>query len=197
MSMYSHAAQTCVLTPQRISPRPTSPFTALSPPRSPSPFSIQQNAQNLSLTLNRNDPLPSPPHSRAGSRSASGSSAESVKITSKANLASSRFSSIARELGNNIRARQPLGESQRQNTQPGHVASVSRRPVKEKSNALPEKDRLRALQGERRTNSAPARVEGDLTGMTALMATPAKGGEYDDVAKNGAGGDAGGELRFV
>ena len=184
----------CLLTSQRISPRPTSPFAALSPPRSPSPFSIQQNAQNLSLTLNRNDPLPSPPHSRAGSRSASGSSAESVKLNAKAGLASSRFSSIARELGNDIRVRQPLGDSQRHNTQQS-APPASARQQREESYVVPAKDRMRSLQSERRTTSAPARVEGDLTGMTGLMATPAKGGEFDDVAKNGAGNTAGGEIR--
>lgn len=74
------------------------------------------------------------------------------------------------------------------------VTPGAKRGTKEKDAGAPEKDRVRALQGERRTSSAPARVEGDLTGMTCLMATPAKGGEFDDVAKNGAGGNAGGGL---
>jgi hypothetical protein len=61
----------------------------------------------------------------------------------------------------------------------------------------PGKDRLRALQDENRPRSAPAgRTDGfgDITGMTGLLETPAKGGEYGSLDKNGdVGGDAGGE----
>ena len=47
-----------------------------------------------------------------------------------------------------------------------------------------EKARLRTLQGEKRPTSAPARMDGDLTGMTMLLETPAKGGEYGSLNKN-------------
>lgn len=58
---------------------------------------------------------------------------------------------------------------------------------------------LQKGQGEaqRRTQSAPTGrrdLSADVTGMTGLMATPAKGGQYENLGKNGeVGGDTGGE----
>jgi hypothetical protein len=61
----------------------------------------------------------------------------------------------------------------------------------------------KASAGSNRAHaSAPTRgkradLTGDITGMTGLMATPAKGGVFDTLGKNGnVGGDAGGELRM-
>ena len=190
-----------MLTPvKRLSPRPASPFAAFSPPRSPSPFSSlhQPNAHNLSLTLNRNNPLPSPPASRAGSGGSSNDSTRpSAAVKSKADF-QSRFSSMARELGQEIKARRALGESNGHNIQMEATPAPKRCPHKET-----EKDRLRTLQaqsqqGHRRPTSAPARmIDGDvrdMTGLTALLETPAKGGEYDTLGKNGdVGGEAGGK----
>jgi hypothetical protein len=64
-----------------------------------------------------------------------------------------------------------------------------------------EKERVKALQrestGNRRTISAPARlanITADVTGMTGLLDTPAKGREYGTLGKNGeVGGDFGSE----
>ncbi|ORX35965.1 hypothetical protein BD324DRAFT_651874 [Kockovaella imperatae] len=139
----------------RLSPRPTSPFAVMSPPRSPrspSPLSSLQHQQqhNLSLTLNRNDPLPSPP----SSRSASGSGDEYAKHTQGSRRASSRA---------------PLGETTR------HNHEVATRVWGKFEN----------LEKERRPASAPARAfDGDLTRMTGLLETPAKGGKFGSLDKN-------------
>jgi hypothetical protein len=63
-------------------------------------------------------------------------------------------------------------------------------------------ERVGAIQKEGlkgRTISAPARmanVTADLTGMTGLLATPARGGEFGSLGKNGeVGGDAAGKSK--
>lgn len=62
-----------------------------------------------------------------------------------------------------------------------------------RAEAVAEKD-----AGPRRPTSAPARVEGDMTGMTALMGTPAKGGVHDGLDKNGnVGKETGGGYPFA
>ncbi|CAD6565637.1 MAG: hypothetical protein TREMPRED_001621 [Tremellales sp. Tagirdzhanova-0007] len=176
----------------RISPRPISPFSPPRSPRSPSPRPslLGGSNPNLSFTLNRNDPLPSPPVSR--SNSGSGSSADHTITATNAvkpkQDTGSRVSSAARELGNDIKARRVLGQSTSHNVQSQTPAP---RHVKEKS-------RVRALQDENRRASAPGRVEQseDITGLTGLMETPAKGGEFGACGKNGDfGGDAGGTIK--
>ena len=174
---------------QRISPRPTSPFSPPRSPRSPSPFaSILGDNPNLSFTLNRNDPLPSPPASRSGSGSSGdyAATAKPVKAARPKQDTGSRFSSMARELGNELKARRVLGESTTHNAQ----QTPAPRRMKEKS-------RVRTLQDEGRRSSAPGRVEqsADVTGLTGLMETPAKGGEFGGLGKNGdVGGDSGGTV---
>lgn len=176
---------------QRISPRPTSPFSPPRSPRSPSPFpSLLGNNPNLSFTLNRNDPLPSPPASRSGSGSSGDYTVTATKAAAKPkqDTGSSRFTSMAREVGNELKARLVLGESTVHNVQ-AQTPAPRRTGPKDKS-------RVRTLQDEGRRSSAPGRVEqsADVTGLTGLMETPAKGGEFGGLGKNGeAGGDAGGE----
>ena len=164
-----------------MSPRPTSPF---SPPRSPSPF---PTGTNLSFTLNRNDPLPSPPVSRSGSRSSGDHTVTAPKLARAAKNESSRFTAMARELGNELKSRRVLGESTSHNVRAHNQTPAARRT----------KPRVKALQDEGRRSSAPGRVEqsADITGLTGLMETPAKGGEFGGLGKNGdAGGDAGGKM---
>jgi hypothetical protein len=123
----------------------------------------------MSFTLNRNDPLPSPPASQAGSGSSNGSHRETA-----ARNAHSEFSNIARELGQEVHAKKrALGESTAHNVQ-----QAANRPA--------DKDRLRSLQGGRKSAPAATKPSGpDITGMTGLLETPAKGGQYDTLGKNG------------
>jgi len=155
----------------QLSPRPSSPFSPNRSPRSPSPYTTQYNP-NLSFTLNRNDPLPSPPVSRHGSGSGSGSSAGSR----------TRMASAAPA----PKPRRALGESSAHNL-PRPQAQY---PVasKLKTNATPQ-----------RPSSAPTRLRphdsADVTGMTGLMDTPAKGLAHGSINKNGnVGEDAAGKL---
>lgn len=55
----------CLLTTQRMNPKPVSPFVSPRHDRSPSP--APNSIPNLSYTLNRSDPLLSPPQSRTAS----------------------------------------------------------------------------------------------------------------------------------
>jgi hypothetical protein len=212
---------------QRMSPRPISPFAhALSPPRSPSPMpSLNMHGKdadahahahanpNLSLTLNRSDPLPSPPQSRSSKSSGSGPRLGG-------GVDSGRFSSLARQLGEDLRAqthasaqapapsapapamRRALSDSTAHNV-PVQRGAMTPGRTKKGGNVPggPGKDRLRALQDENCPRSAPAgRTDGlgDITGMTGLLETPAKGGEYGSLDKNGdVGGDAGGEQSTI
>ncbi|WVQ62201.1 uncharacterized protein L199_000340 [Kwoniella botswanensis] len=186
-----------VMGSDKLPSRPTSPF---SPPRSPSPLpSLMQNnnqAANLSFTLNRNDPLLSPP-----------SSGGEQTITQKnfPSNSNSRFSSLARELGEEIQnarkqkhrqqqqqPRRALSDSTTQNIQTPAPISHARKGDKG--------HRIKMLQGEnRRSASAPIRSNKDnsmdVTGYTNLMATPAKGGEYGTLGKNGeVGGETGANI---
>ena len=151
-------------------------------PRSPSPFSAMQNQRrDLSLTLNRNDPLPSPPPSR----STSGSGEAQLRGKGQ-----SRFTSMAHELGKELRARNVLGESTSHNL-PVHA------PIPVKGSKL-DQHRMKDLRKERRPVSAPVGISlGDVTGMTGLMATPAKGNAHGALGKNTqVGGIAGGKPKF-
>ena len=85
-----------------------------------------------------------------------------------------------------------LGESTAHNTSAIPAKSAKRAGQKDKGS---EKDRLRALQGTHRPASTPARLDGDMTGMTGLLETPVKGGEYGTIDKNGnVGGEASGKC---
>ncbi|WWC86246.1 uncharacterized protein L201_001119 [Kwoniella dendrophila CBS 6074] len=186
-----------VMGSDRLPSRPTSPF---SPPRSPSPLPSVMNSQpaNLSFTLTRNDPLLSPPSS-GGEQTITQKNfqPQSQTQTLKSKLDSntnSRFSSLARELGEDIRAarqtnqpRRALSDSTSHNIQNTPFAPKN----KDKSS-----NRLKTLQDEnRRSASAPVRSTTkdnsmDVTGYTNLMATPAKGVEHGTLGKNGeVGGD--------
>ncbi|WVR05882.1 hypothetical protein IAU60_002908 [Kwoniella sp. DSM 27419] len=187
-----------VMGSDKIPSRPTSPF---SPPRSPSPLPSLQamQGQNLSFTLTRNDPLLSPPSS-GGENTQNYAHASMQTKQSESSL---RFSSTAKELGNEIRA------SQQQQPQPKQRRALSdstahnvqqtpslRQPVKDKSSG---NHRVRTIRDEARAASAPVRgykeSSLDVTGLTALMATPAKGGEYDSIDRNGdVGGEGSGAL---
>jgi hypothetical protein len=164
---------------------------------------------NLSLTLNRSDPLLSPPQSRSSKSSGDNG------VHAGARLESTRFSSMARELEEELRYRKQtqlappivpvagsgaqrrvLSDSTAHNVQQQHH-SGSMTPAPKN---VPQKDRVRALQSEnRRPVSAPAGrgtgdVTADVTGMTGLMETPAKGAGHGTLGKNeDVGGDAGGE----
>lgn len=104
---------------------------------------------------------------------------------------------MARDLANDLKANQKkvLGESNR------HNINIQAPTASTKSaNQGAGKDRLRVIQDEsRRPKSAPARSTGfdysaDLTGMTGLLETPARGGAFGALDKNGdVGGNVGGE----
>ncbi|WVQ97310.1 hypothetical protein IAU59_004421 [Kwoniella sp. CBS 9459] len=202
----------------RLPTRPASPF---SPPRSPSPLPSLHNTQaaNLSFTLTRNDPLLSPPSS-GGEQSgtvgmgsayhtttARGKSQPDRPPNANANVGS-RFSSLAREIGNDIRAaRQAHASASATTPAPRRALSdstshnIQRTPVvKQAYSSKTNGNRVKALQEEiRRSASAPVRgakdQSMDITGMTNLLATPAKGWEYDTIGKNGeVGGQIGGSI---
>lgn len=101
---------------------------------------------------------------------------------------------MARELGGERKSRRVLGESTAHNVQQHQTRTPA--PTQEKDK-IKVPSRVRALQDEGRRFSAPGRVEqsGDVTGLTGLMETPAKGGEFGGLGKNGeVGGNAGGTL---
>nr|XP_019049225.1 hypothetical protein I302_03006 [Kwoniella bestiolae CBS 10118]OCF28155.1 hypothetical protein I302_03006 [Kwoniella bestiolae CBS 10118] len=188
-----------VMGSDKLPSRPTSPF---SPPRSPSPLpSMHNQPANLSFTLNRNDPLLSPPSS--GGEQTITQKQIQHQPTTKSN-SNSRFSSLARELGDEIKQ----ARTQQQPQQPRRALSDSTshniqnqplpRPRGKGTNN--NADRVKSLQGEnRRSASAPSRTTRDnsldVTGYTNLMATPAKGGEYGTLGKNGeVGGETGANI---
>lgn len=96
--------------------------------------------------------------------------------------------------GGNARQRKVLGETNIHN-----IGIATPGPKRLAGNGK-EKERVKALQkeGNRRTTSAPARLANttaDVTGMTGLLQTPAKGGEFGTLGKNGeVGSDVGGKL---
>ncbi|ORY32305.1 hypothetical protein BCR39DRAFT_523842 [Naematelia encephala] len=164
----------------KISQRPTSPFSPSRSPRSPSPLSsVLVNQPNLSLTLNRNDPLLSPP--------ISGASDDTTRKPS------SGFTSMAQRLGDDLRASKPQARRALSDTTAHNIAKT---PGPKRAS---QKDKLKNLQGgERRTNSAPAgrpSVQADVTGMTNLLETPAKGMEHGVLGKNtDVGGKSGSNI---
>ncbi|WVF70618.1 hypothetical protein IAT40_005410 [Kwoniella sp. CBS 6097] len=192
----------------RLPTRPASPF---SPPRSPSPLPSLHNTQaaNLSFTLTRNDPLLSPPSS-GGEHSGSVGMGSTHNTKAKGKVqpdaaVSSRFSSLAREIEGDIRAARQA-QSQAQAQAPRRALSdstshnVQRTPVAKQFGSKTNGNRVKAIQEEiRRSASAPVRgardQSMDVTGMTNLMATPAKGMEYGTIGKNGdVGGEAAGSI---
>lgn len=149
-----------------MSNRPTSPFSPTRSPRSPSPFTSSQLNPNLSFTLNRADPLPSPPASRAGS--GSGSSSGSRSRTAHA-----------------APTRRALGESTAHNIAPmPRQANVGETPKPKSKLGHPQHNQYRPM-------SAPVPGRGglaDVTGMTGLMETPDKGLVHGLIGKNGEAG---------
>jgi hypothetical protein len=157
----------------QISPRPSSPFSPPRSPRSPSPYTTQINS-NLSFTLNRNDPLPSPPVSRHGS--GSGSSAGSRSRMASAAPAQTK---TRRPLGDTTVHNITQTRTQTQKSKPKVVQDTPQRPA-----------------------SAPTRLRphdsADVTGMTGLLDTPAKGLAHGSIDKNGnVGDDAAGKLSLT
>ncbi|KAL7419500.1 hypothetical protein Q5752_005411 [Cryptotrichosporon argae] len=137
--------------------RPTSPFASppqhLSPPRSPSPMP----PSNLSFSLTRADPLPSPPTSRSSSASHSHT--------------------------------QTLAEPKtRVPTQPTQPAQPERRALGETNRTnvpVPHERTAKGFPSAPRRASAPARADAsDITGITALMDTPAKGLSFGRIHKD-------------
>ncbi|WWC66256.1 uncharacterized protein I206_100157 [Kwoniella pini CBS 10737] len=175
-----------VMGSDKLPSRPSSPF---SPPRSPSPLTSTNQPGNLSFTLNRNDPLLSPPSS--GGEQTITQKDYQQRTNGNTN---SRFSSLARELGEDLRkARQVVPPTTRRalsDSTTHNIIKVLAPTRKEKAT------RLQNLQDEnRRSASAPIRSTKDnsmdITGYTNLMATPAKGNEYGTLSKNGeVGGDS-------
>ena len=164
VSAFRIFSQGCLLMIQ-ISPRPSSPFSPPRSPRSPSPYTTQINS-NLSFTLNRNDPLPSPPVSRH--ESGSGSSA----------------GSRSRIAATQTKSRPPLGDTTVHNITQTRTQKI--RPKVVQDTPL-------------RPASAPTRLRphdsADVTGMTGLLDTPAKGLVHGSIGKNGnVGDDAAGKL---
>lgn len=125
-----------------MAPKPVSPFVSPRSLRSPSPG--LNYVPNLSYSLNRNDPLPSPPQSRTVS-SASSKSALREAIPSRSD------------------GRTALGETNRHNIAP------------QRTQREPKKTRNRHAAG---TDSP------DITGITQLLATPARGAEFESIGKN-------------
>lgn len=100
----------------------------------------------------------------------------------------------AQESGEQSR-KKPLGSSTSYN--------ISRTPVTRKTIAKDKVDRLRMLQNEgKKAANASVRknpdASADVTGMTALMATPAKGLIFDSLENNDdVGGEPAGEHSIV
>lgn len=171
-----------------MSPRPASPFAAnLSPPRSPSPLpSMQSMAQGLDLSLAypAAKAPQSPPLSRKTSSGSSDARARKMmpaQTPSKSVIGTS--SATARPV-----SRKVLGESSAHNILPVQNRSTVRTPKVKKAPG----GRVAALRDEngepRRPRAAPtgraADVTADITGLTALLDTPAKGGAFDTLNKN-------------
>ena len=191
-------------TDKQLAPRPASPFThVLSPPRSPSPLpshASKENGLNLSLTLTRADPLPSPPDSQGSNHSAP------ADETAHHAQSSAGFTSMARQLKEDLRS-QP---SQRSVPAPRRALSDSTTfniaqavPVRSEKTSKNRSTRDAHLRPPRAEQSAPAGsrrradITSDITGMTGLMGTPAKGGAFLSIGRDGdVGGDAAGMFRF-
>ncbi|OCF33341.1 hypothetical protein I316_05083 [Kwoniella heveanensis BCC8398] len=168
---------------EKLPTRPASPF---SPPRSPSPLPSMHNTQgaSLSFTLTRNDPLLSPPSS-GGEHSGDDLHAARQAQDRSAALASAPAAPAPRRA---------LSDSTSHNII--HKTPVVKQQAYSKTNG----NRVKAIQEEiRRSASAPVRgardQSMDVTGMTNLMATPAKGLEYGTIGRNGdVGGEGAGNI---
>ena len=153
---------------QRISPRPTSPFSPPRSPRSPSPLTT--SAHNLSFTLNRSTALPSPPTSRSSSEEPT-----------------SGFTAAAQKLEKELRAKSAPRRALSDTTAHNILTPAPRRA----------KGRIEGLKENVRPRSAPIPAGGDITGMTGLLETPAKGAEYGSLGRNtDIGGESAGELEL-
>lgn len=133
-------------------PKPSSPFRSPHSPRSPSP--APSVLPNLSLSLGRQDPLPSPPNSRTVSSSSSNSQSYGYQ-----------------NQRTHVSAKRPVlvETTNRQARVPDALSSVPR-----------------SLRPHQINDSA------DVTGMTALLATPAKAMGMADIDKNGGPDDPAG-----
>ncbi|GMK58487.1 hypothetical protein CspeluHIS016_0505190 [Cutaneotrichosporon spelunceum] len=151
---------------ERIINKPASPFRSASP-RSPTP--PQHQLPNLSFTLSRNDPLPSPPQSRtvsASSSKSSGSGLDTNPLTAPQTQTYHHDESTRRPLVDSRRHNQPEAPPERQYKKGSYKAPYLI-PVVQPSPG--RRDRTY-----------------DLTGMTGLLATPAKGLEFEEIDKNAA-----------
>ncbi|WVN85439.1 uncharacterized protein L203_100585 [Cryptococcus depauperatus CBS 7841] len=177
-----------VMKQSKIPSRPSSPFS----PRSPSPLPSSNNQPlNLSLTASRNEQLLSPPTSNENTAKIG----QSIKSYAEG---ASHFSSLAEQIGKDIQARRNcLVTAQNPRTQTkkplavsnSHNIPVSRTPGPIKPIIKEKNDRVRALQAEgKRFASAPVKrskdTSADITGLTALLATPAKGMKFGSLGKD-------------
>lgn len=185
---------------KQIAPRPISPFTHVhSPPRSPSPLpslASKDNGLNLSYTLSRADALPSPPDSR-GSHSSGGHAA--APHHSK----STGFTSMARqlqaELGPGPTRPKSISTPRRALSDSTTFNVIQPTPPRSIKSAQPKpKQPIIRTHVSAPTRGKRADLTADITGMTGLMATPAKGGAFDTLGKNGdVGNEVGGELKRI
>ncbi|BEI84659.1 hypothetical protein CcaverHIS002_0500600 [Cutaneotrichosporon cavernicola] len=150
---------------ERIINKPASPFRPASP-RSPTP---QNQLPNLSFSLGRNDPLPSPPQSRTVSATSSKSSGSGSGPNALAELQTQTYhhdESIRRPLVDTRRHNQPQAPPERQYKKGSYKAPYLV-PVVQPSPG--RRDRTY-----------------DLTGITGLLATPMKGPGFEEIDKNAA-----------
>ncbi|RXK35042.1 hypothetical protein M231_07695 [Tremella mesenterica] len=155
----------------KISPRPTSPFSPLRSPRSPSPITT---AANLSYTLNRSTALPSPPTSRS-------SSAEPPSV--------SGFTAAAHRLEKELKTKS------RPQPAPRRALSDTTAQIHNMGAPGPRRSTRPLTLGKEDVRPGSAPPHGDVTGMTGLLETPAKGADFGSLGKNAElGGETGGAI---
>ncbi|OXG22404.1 hypothetical protein C361_03065 [Cryptococcus neoformans Tu259-1] len=160
-----------VMGSDKLPSRPSSPF---SPTRTPTP--LGSNPLDLSFTLARSTPLPSPPPSDGEPE---------INETPKPRPRHpSKIPAHTSKNENSARGNRPLGESRQGNTATTPGVTRASQPT------AASKDRLRSLRAEHskpRSVSAPVRGDrtlGDITGLTDLLNTPAKPGEFGSLGKD-------------
>lgn len=170
---------------QKLPSRPSSPF---SPTRTPTP--LGSNPLDLSFTLARSTPLPSPPPSD--------SELEINETPKPRPRRPSKVPAHTSKNENSARGNRPLGESRQGNTATTPGATRAFQPT------AASKDRLRSLRAEHskpRSVSAPVRGDrtlGDITGLSDLLNTPAKPGEFGSLGKDeSVGGIPAGESVLI
>ncbi|CAK9779416.1 hypothetical protein CC85DRAFT_331048 [Cutaneotrichosporon oleaginosum] len=151
---------------ERIINKPASPFRAASP-RSPSP-SLHQ-LPNLSFSLGRNDPLPSPPQSRTVSAASSKSSGDGTGSNHPLSEAQTYRPDSRRPLADTGLHNQSQYQPERPYKK-GQYKAPYLVPVVQPSPG--RRDRTFDLTG--------------MTGVTGLLATPAKGPGFGEIDKNAA-----------